>query len=52
MSYTTKLISAIATNDKVAAKTVFEKIVKEKVQTALDIKRVALTSKIYSKTEK
>jgi hypothetical protein len=52
MSNTAKIIDAIAEGNLPQADEAFLKAVKEKVNTVLDIKRVAITSDIYNRDTK
>lgn len=49
MSNISKFIDAIRSNDEVAIKESLKKAIVSKVNTVLDIKRVAITSDIYNK---
>lgn len=52
MSNTAKFIAAIAAGDKQAANESFAKAMKTRVNTVLDIKRIAITSAVYEKASK
>lgn len=49
MSTTKKIIDAVAEGNTSVANQAFAKAIKEKVDTILDIKKVAITSEIYNK---
>jgi hypothetical protein len=52
MKQVTNLISAIQQNDAAAANAEFSKVMKEKVNTILEIKKLSLTADIYNKVTK
>jgi hypothetical protein len=51
MGTISSFIDAVADSDHTKANEVFAKAIKEKVNTVLDIKRVAITSDVYAKVE-
>jgi hypothetical protein len=49
MKATTKIVNAVASDDIAAANEAFASAIKEKVNTALDIKKIELTSRVFDK---
>jgi hypothetical protein len=52
MSTIKRIIDAISSDDSASADKEFKKAIREKVNTVLDIKKIAITSEIYNKTAK
>lgn len=52
MSNTAKIIAALADGNTAVADEAFAKAIREKVNTVLDIRRVAITSEIYNRAIK
>lgn len=46
-----EFVSAIVKGDEVAKKAAFEAAIAEKIQTALEIKKVAVTGKVFNKSK-
>jgi len=51
MEYTQKIFSALVNNNEEAAHEAFENAISAKLQTALDVKKVAVASQLFNKEE-